>query len=111
MLLGCLDEIFFRGRPLLVGVEPRSIVWFLGKKVGSLKGSVWAEQLKAWDVLQYVVADAGLPLQAGIAQVQKQRREDNQGSLASALDVFHTKNEACKALAINWNQVERDWDA
>ena len=31
--------------------------------------------------------------------------------MASALDVFHTKNEACKALAINWNQVERDWDA
>ena len=111
VLCGCLDEIFFRGHPVLVGVEPRSMVWFLGKKVGSLKGSTWAEQLQAWDALQYVVADAGVPLQAGIAQVQTQRRRDGKAPLASGLDVFHTKYEARKALAIDWNKVERDCDA
>jgi len=111
VLLGCLDEIFFRGRPVLVGVEPASMVWFVGKKVGTLKGSIWAEQLQAWDALQYVVADAGSPLQAGTAQVQKQRRRDSQDPLASGLDVFHTKYEARKALAIAWNQVQRDWEA
>ena len=111
VLLGCLDEIFFRGHPVLVGVEPGSMVWFLGKKVGTLKGSIWAEQLQAWDALQYVVADAGVQLQAGIARVQTQRRRDNQNPLASGLDVFHTKHEARKALAIAWNQVERDWEA
>jgi len=111
VLWGCLDEIFFRSRPVLVGVEPRSMAWFLGKKVSTLKGSTWAEQLKVWDALQYVVADAGRPLQAGIAQVQRQRREDNQAPLASALDVFHTKKEACEALACAWNQVEGDWEA
>ncbi len=108
VLLGCLDEIFFRGRPVLVGVEPASMVWFLGKKVSTLKGSTWAEQIQAWDALQYVVADAGVLLQAGIAQVQTQRRRDNKDSLASGLDVFHTKYEARKALDIAWNQVERD---
>jgi hypothetical protein len=111
VLCGCLDEIFFRGHPVLVGVEPRSMIWFLGKKVGSLKGSTWAEQLQAWDALQYVVADAGVPLQAGIAQVQTQRRRDDKAPLASGLDVFHTKYEARKALAIAWNQVERDCEA
>jgi len=111
VLCGCLDEIFFRGHPVLVGVEPRSMVWFLGKKVGSLKGSTWAEQLQAWDALQYVVADAGVPLQAGIAQVQTQRRRDSKAPLASGLDVFHTKYEARKALAIDWNKAERDCDA
>jgi hypothetical protein len=111
VLLGCLDEIFFRGRPVLVGVEPGSMVWFLGKKVGSLKGSTWAAQLEAWDALQYVIADAGVPLQAGITQVQTQRRQDNRDPLASGLDVFHTKYEARKALAIAWNQVERDCKA
>ena len=47
VLVGCLDEIFFHGRAVLVGVEPASMVWFLGKKVGKLRGSVWAEQLQA----------------------------------------------------------------
>jgi hypothetical protein len=111
VLLGCLDEIFFRGRPVLVGVEPASMVWFLGKKVSTLKGSTWAEQLQGWDALQYVVADAGVPLQAGIAQVQTQRSRDSKDPLASGLDVFHTKYEARKALAIAWNQVERDCEA
>jgi AcrR family transcriptional regulator len=30
VLIGSLDEIFFHGRPVLVGVEPHSMVWFLG---------------------------------------------------------------------------------
>ena len=111
VLVGCLDEIFFHGRPVLVGVEPASMVWFLGKKVGVLRGSVWAEQLQAWDALQHVIADAGVPLQAGIAQAQEQRRQQGQDPLASTLDVFHTKHEAQQALTIDWNQVERDWEA
>ena len=111
VLVGCLDEIFFHGHPVLVGVEPASMVWFLGTKAGALRGSVWAEQLQAWDALQYVVADAGVPLQAGIAQAQAQRRRDHRDPLASGLDVFHTKYEARKALTIAWNQVERDWEA
>lgn len=111
VLVACLDEIFFHGRPVLVGVEPHSMVWFLGQKANSLTGSAWADALQAWDALQYVVADAGRPLQAGIARVQAQRREDNQDPLASSLDVFHTKHEARKALTIGWNQVERDCEA
>jgi hypothetical protein len=62
----CLDEIFFNGRPVLVGVEPGSMAWFLGQKASSLTGSTWAESLQAWDALQHVVADAGRLLQAGI---------------------------------------------
>jgi hypothetical protein len=111
VVVACLDEIFFHGRPVLVGVEPKSMAWFLGKKANSLNGSIWAESLQAWDALQYVVADAGRPLQAGIARVQEQRRQDNQDPLASGLDVFHTKHEARKALTTDWNQVERDCEA
>src|SRR4051812_6892919 len=111
VLVGCLDEIFFHGRPVLVGVEPASMAWFLGKKVGVLRGSIWAEQLRAWDALQHVIADAGVPLQAGIARAQEQRRRDGQDPLASTLDVFHTKHEARQALTIDWNGVERCWEA
>ena len=42
------------------------MVWFLGQKANSLTGSAWADSLQAWDALEYVVADAGRPLQAGI---------------------------------------------
>jgi hypothetical protein len=111
VLVACLDEIFFHGRAVLVGVEPHSMVWFLGKKAVSLTGSAWADSLQAWDALQYVVADAGRPLQAGIGRVQAQRGQDNQDPLASSLDVFHTKHEARKALTIDWNHVERDCTA
>src|SRR5271157_4605 len=111
VLVGCLDEIFFHGRAVLVGVEPASMVWFIGKKVSVLRGSIWAEQLRAWDALQHVIADAGKPLQRGIAQAQEQRRQQGQAPLASTLDVFHTKHEAQQALTIDWNQVERDWEA
>jgi hypothetical protein len=111
VLVACLDEIFFHGRPVLVGVEPKSMAWFLGKKAVSLTGSAWAESLQAWDALQYVVADAGRPLQAGIGRVQAQRAQDHRDPLASSLDVFHTKHEARKALTIDWNKVERDCEA
>ena len=111
VVVACLDEIFFHGRAVLVGVEPKSMAWFLGKKASSLTGSAWADSLQAWDALQYVVADAGRPLQAGIGQIRAQRAQDNHAPLASSLDVFHTKHEARKALTIDWNQVERDCTA
>src|SRR5262249_27642929 len=60
---GCLDEIFFHGRPVLVGVEPASMAWFLGRKVHALRGSAWAELLRGWDGLRHVIADAGVALQ------------------------------------------------
>lgn len=110
VLVGCLDEIFFHGHPVLVGVEPASMVWFLGKKADALRASTWGEQIQAWDALSYVVADAGVILQAAVAQVQEQRRADGQTPLASGLDVFHTKREAQRVLKIIWNQVERDWE-
>ena len=111
ILTGCLDEIFFHRRAVLVGIEPASMVWFLGIKSQALRGRDWAEQLQAWNHLGYVVADAGVALQAGITQSQRQRRRQGQSPLDSGLDVFHTQHEAQAALAISWNQVERCWKA
>ena len=48
VLIGCLDEIFFRRRPVLVGVEPQSMVWFLGKKADNCQGATWFGELKPW---------------------------------------------------------------
>jgi hypothetical protein len=110
VLVGCLDEIFFHGRPVLVGVEPRSMVWFLGKKAGNCQGSTWFEELQPWTSLDYVVSDAGTGLQAGINQMQQHRRETEQVPLEKGLDVFHTKQEAQRVLRSLWNRVERLWE-
>ena len=110
VLVGCLDEIFFHRRPVLVGVEPQSMVWFLGKKADNHQGSTWFGELQPWTSLCYVASDAGRGLQAGIARMQQQRRETNQAALEKGLDVFHTKQAARRALSIMWNRVEGLWE-
>jgi hypothetical protein len=63
--------------------------------------------LQAWDALHYVVADAGRPLQAGIARVQAQRRQDQQDPLASGLDAFHTKGDLLVSVYLKQGKLER----
>jgi hypothetical protein len=109
VLVGCLDEIFFHGRPVLVGVEPASLAWFLGQKADDRTGATWAEALRPWDALLFVAADAGKGLQAGIAAVQRERQEEGGPSLESGLDVFHTTYESRRVLRLIWNRVERLW--
>jgi hypothetical protein len=110
ILVGCLDEIFFHGRPVLVGVEPASLAWFLGQKTDDRSGATWARALCDWDALSYVTADAGSGLQAGIAAVQRQRQENGQPPLENGLDVFHTTAEARRVLRLSWHRVERLWE-
>jgi hypothetical protein len=110
VLVGCLDEIFFHGRPVLVGIEPASLAWFLGQKASDRSGATWAKALRAWPALSYVTADAGSGLRVGIAAVQQERQENDQPPLENGLDVFHTTYEACRVLRLSWNRVEHLWD-
>src|SRR4051794_6116397 len=110
VLVGCLDEIFFHGRPVLVGVEPASMTWFLGQKANDRSGATWAKSLRDWSALSYVTADAGTGLQVGIATVQHERHEEGKPALENGLDVFHTTQEARRVLRQSWSQVERCWE-
>src|SRR3954468_12481941 len=110
VLVGCLDEIFFHGRPVLVGVEPASMTWFLGQVAPDRTGATWSKALHDWTALEYVLADAGTGLQAGIAAVQHKRQEERQAPLENGLDVFHTTQEARRVLRLGWSQVERCWE-
>jgi hypothetical protein len=110
VLVGCLDEIFFHGRPVLVGVEPQSMTWFLGQRAHDHSGATWAKSLRAWSALSFVTADAGTGLQAGIAAVQQERSEAAKPALENGLDVFHTTREARRVLRQSWSQVERSWE-
>src|SRR4051794_15028849 len=110
VLVGCLDEIFFHGRPVLVGVEPASMAWFLGQKTSDRSGGTWAKALRPWSALSYVTADAGTGLQAGIAAVQQERQANGRPSLEDGLDVFHTAQEARRVLRLGWSRVGRLWE-
>src|SRR5215212_3946956 len=95
---------------VLVGVEAASMTWFLGHKADDRTGATWCRHLQGWTALQYVLADAGTGLQAGIALVQHQRRAGQQTPLENGLDVFHTTQEGQRALSQTWNQVETLWE-
>jgi hypothetical protein len=107
--MGCLDEIFFHGRPVLVGIEPRSMMWFLGKRADNYQGSTWFQELQPWIFLRFVTSDAGSGLKSGLAQLYRYQLAKGRVPLERGLDVFHTKREAHRALRIMWNRVERCW--
>jgi len=111
ILVGCLDEIFFRRRPVLVGVEPLSMTWFLGRKVDALRGEAWAEALGDFPHLEHVVSDAGGALRAGVERVRRERAARGEPVPTSTLDVFHAKQRANQALGSLWKRVQRDFDA
>jgi uncharacterized membrane protein len=110
VLVGCLDEIFFHGRPVLVGVEPASMTWSLGQKSHDRSGATWAKALRHWSALPFVTADAGTGPQAGIAVVQQERQEDAKPVSENGLDVFHTTQEARRVSRQTWSHVDRPWE-
>jgi hypothetical protein len=112
ILVGCLDEIFFHRRVVLVGVEPHSLVWFVGKKADDRRGPTWFAELEPWSSLRRVVCDAGTGLQAGIARLREHRGESQTDPvpLEKGLDVFHTQREARRTLRAMWNGAERTWE-
>ncbi len=106
----CLDEIFFHGHPVLVGVEPASMVLFLAFKNDRLNRLTWIRRLLTWDALRYVVSDAGVILQSALAWIAK-HVPTGVAALEASLDVFHTTKEARRVLKILWNRVKKDWKA
>lgn len=105
----CLDEVFFHGRPVFVGVEPRSMTLILAQKGNRLDRAVWLQKLVGWDALRYVVCDAGTVLQSALAWLAARRAAG--ARLQVSLDVFHTIKEARRVLKIHWNRVRKDWKA
>jgi hypothetical protein len=110
VITGCFDEIFFHGKPVLVGVEPHSMAWVLGEHAVDRSGSTWTEALQGFDALEQAVVDGGSGLRRGLADFQSQRKiAGNSTTLEVSLDVFHTKQEAQRVLRKLWNHVESRW--
>ena len=65
--IGCFDEIFFHGKPVLVGVEPHSMAWVLGQQAADRSGRTWSQALEGFEELEQAVVDGGEGVEAGRA--------------------------------------------
>ena len=93
MVEGAFDEIFVGKTPVLMGVEPASFCWVLGKIADDRSGPTWAREFARFPSLAHVVSDAGSGLLKGLALNQAGRSQ----SLQHSLDVFHTLREGSRA--------------
>ncbi len=110
VITGCFDEIFFHGKPVLVGVEPHSMAWVLGTHAADRSASTWTGALQGFNALEQAVVDGGRGMQRGLADFQTQRKNaGNATPLQVSLDVFHTKQEAQRVLRKLWSRVESQW--
>lgn len=105
----CLDEIFFHGRPVLVGVEPHSFAVLLCARADDRTAVTWQQALQPFTGLRQAVHDAGSGLCAGVAAFDSQRQQQGQGPLWDGLDLFHTEQEAQRLLGRIWRGVEKLW--
>lgn len=105
----CVDEIFFHGRPVLVGVEPHSFAVLLCTRADDRTAATWQQTLQPFTGLRQVVHDAGSGLCAGVAAFDAQRQQQGQTPLFDGLDLFHTEQEAQRLLGRIWRGVEKLW--
>jgi hypothetical protein len=110
VVTACLDEIFFHGHPVFVGVEPQSMTLILAQKGNRLDRAAWLKRLVGWNALRCVVCDAGTVLQSALSWFAA-RRQAAGATLQVNLDVFHTAKEAQRVLKILWNRLKKDWKA
>lgn len=106
----CLDEIFFHGQPVLVGVEPASMTWVIGERAADRSGPTWFEALRPWDRLESAVADGGSGMQNGLKQLDALRQQQGGVPLDVGLDVFHIKKEALPMIVRKWKSAESLWE-
>jgi hypothetical protein len=87
--LGALDEIFLGRKPLLLVVEPRSLLVTGLEMAGGCAASDWEALLGWMETLERAVSDAGRGLRKGVKEAE----------LADGLDMFHGlyKGRACLA--------------
>jgi len=107
----CLDEIFLRQQPILMGVEPQSMTWVLGQRAKDRTGKTWAEALAPWKQMTYAVVDGGVGLRHGLDLTAQQRRQaESKVALESNLDNFHIQKDGQKALRAEWREAELVWE-
>lgn len=111
----CLDEIFFRRRPVLMAVEPASMAWVMGQRTADRSGETWAKALAAWPAVEEVAAAGGSGIERGLDLALAARQEAAGKTTTTAkplhvrLDVFHIRRDGARALRVEWSRAEALW--
>src|SRR5262245_11643761 len=105
----CVDELFFHGCPVLIGVDPLSLTVGLCQRAKDRTAQTWVAAVRPFAHLELAVADAGTGVQAGLKDLSEERAAGRDPSLTVGLDVFHTEREARKLLAGLWRRCEKAW--
>lgn len=110
VLMVCLDEIFVRRRPVLMGVEPLSLTWVIGERTQDRTGETWCGVVAPWTQVAYAPVDGGSGLRRGLELVRQRRAAaGSRVPLEDNLDNFHIQREGQKALRHAWQEAERLW--
>jgi hypothetical protein len=104
-----IDEIFFHGKPVLVGVEPHSLTVLLCQRTPDRTGATWHKRLQPFTNLEQVVGDQGSGLQAGLKALNQERQQRGLPPLDVSLDIFHIEQQAQIPLNRIWRKVEKLW--
>lgn len=106
----CLDEIFLRRRPVLMGVEPGSLAWVIGQRAADRTGATWCAALLPWARATYAAVDGGSGLRRGLELTSQARQAAGPAlPLEANLDNFHIQQDGQKALRHQWQEAERVW--
>jgi hypothetical protein len=104
------DEIFVRGQPVLMVVEPDSLCWVSGRRVPHRDGVPWAQEFARLPALTQVTKDGGSGLAKGLALANAQRQQDGQAAVVEQDDHFHVLREGQRALRVSAGQANRAVD-
>jgi hypothetical protein len=108
----CLDEIFLRRQPVLMGVEPHSLTWVIGQRTPDRTGATWCAALLPWPNVTYTAVDGGSGLRRGLELARQQRQASGIAlPLHANLDNFHIQQDGQKALRAEWQEAEHVWQA
>jgi hypothetical protein len=113
----CIDEIFFRRKPVLMAVEPASFTWVLAERAADRSGDTWAKALAVWPQLKEVAADGGTGIERGLELLRTQRQQaaaqpgaEPAKTLHVRLDLFHIRRDGARALRQEWAYAQQLWE-
>jgi len=92
------DEIYV-SQPVVMLVEPESLCWVSGRRLETpVTGAAWTEEMGRLPALEQVARDGGNCLGRGVADLNRQRREQGLPAVADQLDHFHLLREGARVV-------------
>jgi hypothetical protein len=92
-----VDEIYTK-KPVLMVVEPESLVWAAGPLSESVTGEAWQAELNRLPNLEALARDAGTGLSRGVQLVNEERAQRGAKPVADQLDHFHSLRDGGRGL-------------